>query len=109
MICRFGMSVFFVIALRLPKAEASDKRLSPPPKQVADLCKAGGLIDRFENQSRASLLLIGQNLLSGQQPFEILHDLGRSDIFLSLIAMGEDLALPIDDDQARNAASGIFF
>ena len=47
------------------------------------------------------------DLLGREQPFEILDNLGWSEIFLSLITVGKYFSLLIDDDQARNTPPGI--
>ena len=48
-------------------------------------------------------------LLGRKQPFEVLNDLEGSEIFLPLVAVRDDLAICIDEDEAWNAGSGIFF
>jgi hypothetical protein len=60
----------------------------------------------------ASLLFIlshASALLGREESFEVFNDFGRSDKFLPLVAVRDDFAPWIDHDEARNAASGIFF
>ena len=55
------------------------------------------------------VVAMAPDLLGREQAFEIFDDLGWSEIFFSLVAVGEHFSLLIDDDQARNAAAGILF